>query len=95
MSIWTEFELNTMHANANIRDLCFGKYRKIATQHSNWELYYKPQTKGVYAIAKDGSGAIDCCYGNMQYIATQVREGIIKKSELTKYGRRLLRAYNV
>lgn len=84
-----EFELKQHRINATVMPDCIGKLRKIATAGSNWEIYYN----GEYcrSIAKPGSGASDSVYGNLSYIARQLRTGYIKPSQLTKYGRRIMR----
>lgn len=86
-----EFEVRQHQINATVGPECIGNLRKIATESSNWEIYYN----GEYcqSIAKPGSGASDSVYGNLSYIARQLRTGYIKPSQLTKYGRRIMRQH--
>lgn len=86
-----EFELKQMHIDAYVMPDCQGKLRKIAARESNWDLYYNDKARYCMSIAKPISGASDSIYGNLSHIYKQIRTGIIKKSELTKYGARILR----
>lgn len=85
-----DLELKQHKINAYIMPVCLGKRRKIVTECSNWEIYYN----GEYceSIAKPCSGAANSVYGNLNYIYRQIRTGVIKKSQLTKYGARLLKS---
>ena len=88
-----EFEKKQMHVNAAVMPLCVGKLRKVACAGSNWELYYNPAGGYCMSIAKDISGASDSIYGRIDYIYGQLRRGVIRKGQLTKYGRRVLREH--
>lgn len=92
MSVFTEYDHRQMHINAARMPLCIGKLRKIAHADSNWEYYYNPQGGYCMAVAKPESGAGTSVFGKVSYVRQLVREGRIKPSALTKYGRRLLRA---
>ena len=91
MSVFTEYNHRQMHVNAARMPLCIGKLRKVATEDSNWELYYDTQYHFFRAIAKPESGASDSTFGNIAHVRRCLREGWIKPSALTKYGRRLLK----
>ena len=91
MSVFTEYDYQQMHVNAARMPLCVGKLRKIAHMDSNWEYYYYPQGGYCMAVAKPESGAETSTFGKISYVRQLVREGRIKPSALTKYGRRLLR----
>ena len=86
-----EFEVRQHQINATVGPECIGNLRKIATESSNWEIYYNDQYGYCESIAKPGSGASDSVYGNLAYIARQLRTGYIKPSQLTRYGRRIMR----
>ena len=88
-----EKQLNTAN-NANMpetirRGCC--NYSMIANPPGNWTLYYCPANNTVLSIAKPGSGASDCIYGNIDHIKKQIRRGFMKRSYLTRYGERLTR----
>ena len=85
-----EFELEQMKIDAYVMPDCIGNLRKIATQNSNWEIYYNTKYHFCESVAKTNSGARNSVYGNISYIYKQLKTGHIKKSQLTKYGRRLL-----
>ncbi len=91
MSVFTEYDFRQMHVNAARMPLCVGKLRKIAHADSNWEYYYNPQGGYCLSVAKPESGCDTSVFGKVSYIRQCVRNGIIKPSALTKYGRRLLR----
>ena len=86
-----EFELQQMHINAESMPLCMGKLRKVAHAKSNWEYYYSPGGKYFLSVAKPSSGAQTSIFGNITYMRRYVMWGGIRPSDLTKYGRRLLR----
>lgn len=88
-----EFELKQMHIDAYVMPDCIGHLRKIASKNSNWDLYYNARLNCCESIAKHNSGARDSVYGNLSYIYKQLRTGILKKSQLTKYGIKILKKY--
>lgn len=62
---------------------------KITESLGNWNIY--TDKKYMYSIAKPGTGAEDSQYGDIRHIRQMIREGHIKRSELTRLGRKLLR----
>lgn len=92
-----EFELEQMKINAYVMPECIGCRRKIVTENSNWEIYYNTKYNFCESIAKENSDASNSVYGNIGYIYRQLISGRIKRSQLTKYGVRLLRknGYNL
>ena len=55
------------------------KFKLYANGDSNWDLYtmqYKEEPVQLVAIAKDGTGAEDSCYGNFEYLERLKRSGI-------------------
>ncbi len=55
------------------------RFTLFATSNSNWDLYsmqYKDTPPSLVALAKDGTGAADCFFGNMTYLESLERKGI-------------------
>ena len=71
------------------RDMLF------AIGNSNWDLYVakinkdKLQRSYLYAIAKEGSGANNCCFGDLMHICNLIRDGHFG-DEFTEFGRKLM-----
>lgn len=63
---------------------------KITESVGNWDIY--TDGKYMYSVAKPFTGAGDTQYGDIRHIKRMIKEGHIERSELTKLGRRLLRA---
>ena len=87
--IFKDLEIKQRKIDASHGADCVGKLRKIVDGCANWDIYYHP---GGYclSIAKPASGAADSIYGDLKHIKRQVAAGVIRKSQLTKLGRRLL-----
>jgi hypothetical protein len=55
------------------------KFTLYATGDSNWDLYamqFNDDAPVLAALAKDGTGAADCFYGNIEWLERQERRGI-------------------
>lgn len=89
--LWRDLETKQKKINAYVMPSCIGYLRKIAIRNSNWDIYYNTKYDFCESIAKPDSGAENSVYGNLTYIYRQINTGIIKPSQLTKYGRRVLR----
>lgn len=64
---------------------------KITENVGNWNIYTDSEHVYMFSIAKPGTGCGCSQYGDIRHIQRMIREGHIKKSELTKLGRKLLR----
>lgn len=69
-----------------------GNLYKISENVGNWDIYTDSEHVYMFSIAKPGTGCRCSQYGDIRHIRRMIREGHIKKSELTKLGRKLLRA---
>lgn len=89
--MFRQYEVKQRKINAYQMPLCIGHYRKIATDNSNWELYYDTQYRCILSIAKPNSGAENSWWAcGLPEIRRRVFDGRIKEKNLTKYGRRIL-----
>jgi len=93
MGLWTALEFHQMKLRATPQPSCIGDLRKIADGDSNWDFYVNRRCT-CYAVAKPDSGCDTTYYGDLRYVSRALREGWIKKHQLTKLGRRLLSAYH-
>lgn len=89
--IFKDLEIKQRKIDASHGADCVGKLRKIVNGSANWDLYYSVSGKYCVSVAKPASGAADSVYGDLRYIKRQIKTGIIRKSQLTKLGRRLLK----
>jgi hypothetical protein len=54
-------------------------FKLYATGDSNWDLYlmqYRDEKPILTALAKPGTGADDCFYGNIEWLERQERRGM-------------------
>lgn len=93
MGIWTKLAVHQMKVRATTQPNCIGDLRKLADGESNWD-YYVNRRGICYSVAKPNSGCDTTYYGDLRYVSKALREGWIKKYQLTKLGRRLLSAYH-
>ncbi len=67
----------------------------FATGDSNWNLYVasvhadEPKKTYLVAIAKEGSGAGNSCFGDLRHIVSLIRDGYFSDT-FTAYGRKLM-----
>lgn len=89
--IFKELEIKQRKIDASHGADCVGKLRKIINGCSNWDIYCHPNGCYCMSIAKPASGASDSVYGDLKHIKRQIATGVIRRSQLTKLGRRLLK----
>jgi len=80
-----QMKINASHGP----DVINGRLIRATNGDSNWDIYHNTNGGYFMSIAKPDSGAGSTVYGSASYIKGQIERGIIKKSQLTKYGRKL------
>lgn len=63
---------------------------KVTESPGNWNIYTDRTKKAFYCIAKPGTGCESSWFGDRRHIQRMIQEGHIRRSELTRLGRRLI-----